>query len=60
MGIAGRKMTIDMERRIELERADAARKALDEAVKRIENLDGNPLYQKAWKVAVQSIKGVKL
>lgn len=53
-------MTKDVERRIELERADAARKALDEAVRRIENLDGNPLYQKAWKVAVQSIKGVKL
>lgn len=46
------------QRTIDLERADAARKALDEAVKRIEKLDGNDLYQKAWKVAVRAVKSV--
>jgi hypothetical protein len=50
--------TVEIQRLIELERADAAKKAVDEAVRRVERLDGNPLYQKAWKVAVRSIKGV--
>lgn len=41
-------------RRIELERADASRKTLEAAIKRIEDLEGiykNDIYPKAWKVA---------
>jgi hypothetical protein len=48
----------DLLRRIELERADAARVALEEAIASIrglENVYRNDLYRKAWKVAVDSI-----
>lgn len=48
----------DLSRLIELERADAARRALEGAIKRIEQLDGNELYQKAWKASVQAIRAM--
>jgi hypothetical protein len=53
----------DIKRLIDLERADAARKTLDDAIKRIENLDQsykNDIYRKAWKVAVQSLRSMIL
>lgn len=46
------------QRRVDLERADAARQAVEDAVKRIEQLDGNEIYRKAWKVAVRAVRGV--
>lgn len=39
----------DITRRVELERADAMREALERAAKRIEALDGGQTYQKAHK-----------
>jgi hypothetical protein len=51
------------ERVIELERADAARKTLDDAIKRIEGLETsykNDIYRKAWKVAVNSLRTMML
>lgn len=46
----------DIGRMIELERADAARKALEEASDRIAKLDGNEIYQRAWKRAIEALK----
>jgi len=49
----------DINRRIELERKDASRKVLEEAIKSIEGLETvyrNDIYRKAWKVAAQSIR----
>lgn len=49
----------DINRRIELERKDASRKVLEEAIKSIEGLEAvyrNDIYRKAWKVATQSIR----
>jgi hypothetical protein len=43
-------------RRVELEREEAKRSAFVVAINVIERLDGNPVYQKAWKAAVQAIK----
>lgn len=48
------------ERRIALERNDAARKTLAEAIKRIEQLNGNETYQKAWKIALRALKSVQV
>ncbi len=48
----------DLKRHIGLERDDAARIAIREAIKRIERLDGNAIYQKAWKVAIRAVKGI--
>jgi hypothetical protein len=50
----------ELKRRVGLERGDAARIAIGEAIQRIERLDGNPLYQKAWKVAIRSLREMKL
>jgi hypothetical protein len=53
----------DITRRIELERADAARKALEGAIGHIEGLEGtyrNDIYRKAWKVAVQALRSMIL
>jgi hypothetical protein len=55
--------TPELDRHIELERADAARKALDGAIKSIEGLESvykNDIYRKAWKVATQSIRNLIL
>lgn len=46
----------NMERVIELERADAARKALEEAAKRIEAQEGGQTYQKAYKAAAELLR----
>lgn len=55
--------TLDLDRRIQLERDDAARKALEEAIKSIEGLESvykNDIYRKAWKVATQSLRSLIL
>jgi hypothetical protein len=44
------------ERIIELERADARRVALEDAARHIEALQGNELYQKAWKAAASCVR----
>jgi hypothetical protein len=44
----------------QLEREDLIRQTLDEAIRRIEQLDGNPIYQKAWKVAVAAVRALKV
>lgn len=49
---------IDPVRVIYLERADARLRALEEAANVIRSLEGNPLYQKAWKAAVIAIRSV--
>jgi hypothetical protein len=46
----------NMERVIELERADAARKALEEAARRIEAQEGGQTYQKAYKAAAELLR----
>jgi hypothetical protein len=46
----------NMERVIELERADAARKALEDAAKRIEAQEGGQTYQKAYKAAAELLR----
>lgn len=46
----------DLMRRIELERADAARAALEEGITRISNLDGNEIYQRAWRRALEALR----
>lgn len=51
--------TDDLARRIKLERADAEQGALDRAIQRIESLDGNEIYQKAWKVAVRHLRDLQ-
>jgi hypothetical protein len=43
-------------RRVDLEREEARRSAFMLAINVIERLDGNPVYQKAWKAAVQAIR----
>jgi hypothetical protein len=53
----------DFLRRIELERADASRKTIDDAIKKIEGLEGsykNDIYRKAWKVAVSALRSMKM
>lgn len=46
----------DIERRIELERSDAARRALEEAANALEILAGNELYQRAWRRAADFLR----
>lgn len=56
-------MSEDIARRIELERKDASRKVLEEAIKSIEGLETvyrNDIYRKAWKVATQSLRSMIL
>lgn len=49
----------DFLRRIELERADAARKALEDAAQRVETQDGNDTYQKAFKASAALLRKLK-
>ena len=49
----------DFLRRIELERADAARKALEEAAKRVEAQVGGETYQKAYKASAALLRRLK-
>lgn len=48
--------TIDLDRRIQLERDDAARKALEEAANALEIRGGNELYQRAWRRAADFLR----
>lgn len=45
-------------RLVELERADARRRALHEAIGRIQELKGNELYQRAWKHAETALRSL--
>lgn len=47
------------ERRIELERKDAARTALEKAAIAIETRGGNTTYKRAWLIAAEVIRNVK-
>jgi hypothetical protein len=47
---------MDDARRIELERADAARQALEEAARKIETQDGGETYRKAFKAAADLLR----
>lgn len=42
----------------QLAREEMVRKTVEEAIKRIEQLDGNEVYQKAWKVAVRAVRSI--
>lgn len=45
-------------RRIELERADAARMALEEAARRVEAQEGGETYRKAFKASAALLRGL--
>ena len=49
----------DFARRIELERNDAARSALEIAAEALETRAGNKLYEKAWKAAAKLVRALK-
>lgn len=49
----------DDARRIELERADAARQALEEAARRVEAQEGGETYRKAFKAAADLLRRLK-
>jgi hypothetical protein len=44
---------------VELERADAARKALEEAAQRIEAQEGGETYRKAFKASAAMLRRLK-
>jgi alkylhydroperoxidase/carboxymuconolactone decarboxylase family protein YurZ len=48
-----------IDRAIELERADAVRKALEEAAQRVEAQAGGETYRKAFKAAAQILRDLK-
>jgi hypothetical protein len=48
-----------IDRVIELERADAVRKALEEAARRVEAQDGGETYRKAFKAAAALLRQIK-
>lgn len=52
----GSGQVADMLRRIELERADAARKALEEAATALETKSGNELYRRAYRIAADFLR----
>lgn len=49
----------DIARRIELERADAARKALEEAAVRLEGYSTNDLYHRVLRLGAKLVRKVK-
>lgn len=51
--------TADITRRVELERAEAARLALDEAANALELLGGADQYQRAWRKAADFLRMFK-
>lgn len=54
-----RGQAADFLRRIELERADAARKALEDAAKKIEQQEGGFTYRKANKATAALLRRLK-
>lgn len=48
-----------IDRVIELERADAVRKALEEAAQRVEAQSGNETYRKAFKASAAILRKLK-
>lgn len=59
LGGAALSPTADFMRRIELERSDAARRALEEAARRIEAQEGGSTYQKAFKASAALLRRLK-
>jgi hypothetical protein len=51
--------TLDLDRRIELERADAARKALEDAALHLEGYSTNDLYHRVLRLAAKLIRNIK-
>lgn len=51
---------VDLMRRIELERDDAARAALEAAARALEERAGNRLYEKAWKAGARLIRSLSV
>ena len=49
---------VSITRIIELERADAARMALEEAARRVEEQDGGETYRKAFKASAALLRGL--
>lgn len=49
----------NIDRVIELERSDAARKALEEAAQRVESQEGGETYQKAYKASAALLRRLK-
>ncbi|MGY3609914.1 MULTISPECIES: hypothetical protein [unclassified Bradyrhizobium] len=49
----------DLMRRIELERADAARTALESAAEALEARHANKTYKRAWEIAAELIRELK-
>jgi hypothetical protein len=49
----------DLGRMIELERADAARRALEDAAAKLEGQAGNSVYVAAWRKAARLIRLMK-
>ncbi len=47
---------LDSSRWIDLERADAARKAIEAAASELEKKGGNELYRRAWRIAANFIR----
>lgn len=49
----------DMDRRIQLERDDAARKALEEAASHLEKYSTNDLYHRVMRLAAKLVRSMK-
>lgn len=49
----------DIARLIQLEREDAARRAIEDAAKALETRAGNSLYEKAWKAGAKLIRSLR-
>jgi hypothetical protein len=50
---------VDITRRIELERMDAAREALERAAEKLEEYSTNDLYRKALRIGARLVRGLK-
>lgn len=48
----------ELDRRIALERNDAANCALAEVLKEIDSMHGNEIYRRAWKKVALRVKGM--
>lgn len=46
------------DRWVKLERADAARRALEDAANQLEAMGGNELYRRAWRIAADFIRAI--
>ena len=46
------------DRMVDLERADAARRALEDAANQLEAMGGNELYRRAWRIAADFLRTI--